>query len=116
MRYDTSGSNTAAITPATASSRVLVMGKAITSGRVFWLKGICVVSNATNGPLRIVDASSGSTATGAVLSINFDPSSGENQVFNFSAPGIRFATAVAGFMDASGSIGIGGITAWGHEE
>ena len=116
MKYATSGRNTAAVSPATASSAALLMGAAVTSGRVFWLRGISVIPNATVGPLRIVDASSGATATGSLLSIFFDPESNVTQVFNIGEPGLRFGTGVVGFMDASGSIGIGGVSCWGHEE
>ena len=116
MKFALSGRNTAAVSPATASSAVLLYGSAVTSGRVFWLRGIAVIPNATVGPLRVIDASSGSTATGSLLSIFFDPGSSDTQVLNIGEPGLRFGTGVAGFLDASGSIGIGGVSCWGYEE
>ena len=114
--YAVSGSNSAAITPATASSAQYVLGKAITSGRVFWLRGLSVAYNATNGPIHLVDASSGATATGAVLSVILDPSSDRNVVLKFAPPGLQFRTGCAAFLDASGSIPIGRISGWGFEE
>ena len=115
MRYSVSGSNTAAINPATASSAQYVLGKAFVTNRKFWLRGVHVAYNATQGPVNIVDASSGATATGAVVSINLDPNVA-NTTVEFSAPGLLFQTGCAAFLDASGSIPIARISGWGYEE
>ena len=118
-KYWVSGSNTAAVTPATASSRVLVMGSAVSSGKSFWLRSLWLRQlNATLGPLDILDASSGATATGCLLRIDLVTATGVTipfTVFNFNEPGIRFGTGVACFMDASGSMAIGDVGAAGYE-
>ena len=116
MKFAVSGANTAAVSPATASSRVLVMGSAVTSGRVFWLRGVSVAYNATFGPVRLVDASSGATATTPLLSIPLEVGKNEPTKVEIGPPGIRFSTGCAAFLDASGSIPIGEISAWGYEE
>ena len=67
-RYAVSGASTVAISPATASSNQSI-GITPTSGRVFWLRGIWVQPEATTGPLHIIDATVGSTATAIALAI-----------------------------------------------
>ena len=118
MRYPVSGSNAAAITPATASARVAVYG--VTSGRVFWLRGVSVAINATNGPLVLLDATVGSTATTPSLVVDLATASGGTPISTivreFAAPGIKFATNCVAMMNASGSIPIGEVTVWGYEE
>ena len=116
MRYAVSGSNTSAVNPATASDAEYVLGKAIKTGRHFWLRGVSIVPNATYGPVHIVDAAVGATATAAVVSIGLNPDSNENVVVQFSAPGLKFTTGCVAFLNASGSIGIGQISGWGYEE
>lgn len=117
-RYPVSGANATALLAATASSNQQVLG--ITSGRVFWLRGISMNNNATTGPLSLKDATVGSTATTPALVVPLvvgsasTPANGN--VFNFGAPGIKFSTGVVAAMDASGSVPIGGITVWGFEE
>lgn len=115
MRYAVSGSNADTINPATASSSVYVLGKAIGTGRDFWLRGVSIAPNATSGPVLLVDATSGATVTGAVVSLNIDPLSNETQVFNFGSPGLKFETGCCAIMSASGSIGVGQISGWGFE-
>ena len=116
MRYAVSGSNSAAITPATASSAQNVLGKVITSGRHFWLRGLSISPNATHGPLNIIDATTGGTATGPVVSIGLDPTVNQSIVVNFGAPGLLFKSGCVARLDASGSIGIGLLSGWGYEE
>lgn len=116
MRYAVSGSNTSAVNPATASDAEYVLGKGIPSGRIFWLRGVSIAPNATFGPVHIVDATVGGTATAAVVSIGMDPNSNQNIRVDFSAPGLRFGTGCCAFLDASGSIAIGHISGWGYEE
>ena len=118
MRYPVSGANAVAITPASASSRVAIYS--ITSGKVFWLRGLSLSVNATTGPLIIMDATVGGTATTpkvtiplAVGSVSEGPAA---YVVRYSPPGIKFSTNCVAMMAASGSIPIGDITVWGYEE
>ena len=125
MRYPVSGANTAAITPATASSRQSI-GVSITAGRVFWLRGVWTTPNATTGPVLIMDATVGSTATGSVLAIALSREAASATVWEgppirdtihtFGVPGIKFATNPVACLEASGSIPIGHIGCFGYEE
>ena len=119
MRYPVSGANTVAISPATASSNQSI-GVSITTGRVFWLRGVWAAPNATTGPVLIMDATVGSTATGSVLviplSIAASTTATPTAVFNFPAPGIKFATNPVAMLEASGSVAIGHIGCFGYEE
>ena len=118
QRFPVSGTNAAALLAATASSNQQIYG--ITSGRVFWLRGISVAPNATTGPLSIKDATVGSTATTPVvvvpmilLAAGVGP---QEYMVNYGAPGIKFSTGVVAMLDASGSVPIGACTVWGFEE
>lgn len=120
MRYPKGGSNAAAILSSTASSVQQVVS--ITSGRVFWLRGISVAFvAATGGQLEIADATVGSTATSAVLIVplqiqtatvyNIRPT-----LLNLGAPGLKFATNVVARTVNATNIPIGNVSAWGFEE
>ena len=120
MRYPVSGVSTVAISPATASSNQSI-GVSITSGRVFWLRGVWTTPNATTGPVHVVDATVGSTATSPTLAIPLEHDSatkvvGPRTIFEYPAPGIKFSTNPVARMSASGSIDAGHIGCWGYEE
>ena len=124
MRYPVSGANATAISPATGTAATggLIALRTLTTGRVFWLRGISVAKNATSGPLNIYDATTAgaTTPTGTTLKLQIPliiAASGPYQVHNFSAPGIKFSdVACAARLDASGSVAVGGVTVWGYEE
>lgn len=115
-RYPVSGSNTVAISPATASSNQLI-GPGIASGRTLWIRSIWFGSNATLGPLMICDATVGSTATGATIALDMVDvaSAGTPNVYNFNEPGVKFTTNPVAMMYASGSIAIGQVGYSGYE-
>ena len=117
VRYPVSGANATAILAATASSNQQIYG--ITSGKVFWLRGLSVAVNATTGPLSLKDATVGSTATTPVLVVDLLVSASVGpvaNVLNLRPPGIKFSTNVVAMLDASGSVPIGRCTVWGYEE
>ena len=120
MRYEVSGSSTVAISPATASSNQSI-GITPNSGRTFWLRGVWVLPNATLGPIYVIDATVGSTATAPALAIPLELDSATVvsvplSVYHYSAPGIKFTTGPVAMMSASGSIAVGNIGCWGYEE
>ena len=120
MRYPVSGANATAILSSTASSAQQV--KSITTGRVFWLRGVAVAFiAATGGQLELADATVGSTATSSVLIVplqlqtatvyNIVPA-----VLNLGAPGLKFATNVVARTVNATNIPIGNVSVWGFEE
>jgi len=114
-----SGSCSAAVSPATASSRVN-LGVSVPSGKTFWLKGVSTSVNATTGPLILTDATVGSTATTPELALPMATAAAVRRegvgYANIGEPGIKFTTDCCGFMAASGSIAIGECTVWGFIE
>lgn len=139
MRYPVSGASTAAISPATASSNQSI-GVSITPGRVFWLRAVWTVPNATSGPLHIIDATVGSTATtpalvlplrlpaktitavtvvtatDTVTAVTTFPLALDKLIHSFSPPGLKFSTNPVARLAASGSIAAGEIGCLGYEE
>ena len=122
-RYAVSGSNSAAIAPATASTLRNVLGKDITSGRVFWLRNIWYGSSGTDGDLLLYDVSAGDNATNgtkkAVLpSFLAAIHSGIARpgYFEWGSPGVKFATGCCVMLAVSGSMGIGTLGGAGYEE
>ena len=154
MRYPRSGTATSVIGPATDVSTggaypgmPTLLSGGITSGRVFWLRGLSLAhdaaTNASTGPINIYDAASGVTATAdPALRLPGPSVSGlpilvtgvltttsivtitsvignvlaNRSVYNFGAPGIKFATGVAAMMDVCGRIPPGHLVVWGYEE
>jgi len=130
MRYPRSGHNAQIIYAATAVSTggagagivpCLLGAGGITSGRVFWLRGVSIMSHASNLPLLFLDQASGATATTLVsLALN-KPVDASGAVlalstFNFSPPGVKFATGISGMLAATGTMPIGHVNVWGYEE
>lgn len=130
MRYSVSGSNTTAVSGGTGGATGLVqylLGKGITTGRVFWLRGIYVSPNGTDAGASIYDASAGSTVDGevAVLRLTGVTSAAVvngSGIWNLPAPGLKFTTGVAVRFDGSGVAtgvctgAIGSLGGWGYEE
>ena len=130
MRYPRSGNNAQIIYAATAVSTggagagivpCLLGAGGITSGRVFWLRGVKIMSHASDLPLLFLDQASGATATTLVsLALNKAVAvSGAMltpMVFNFGPPGIKFTTGISGMLDSSGTMAIGHVNVWGYEE
>ena len=130
MRYPRSGNNAQIIYAATAVSTggagagivpCLLGAGGITSGRVFWLRGVSIIGHTSELPLLFLDQASGATATTLIsLALNKPVAvSGArvvSAVYDFGPPGIKFATGISGMLEASGTIAIGGVNVWGYEE
>lgn len=78
---------------------------------------LIIGANATTGPVLIIDATVGSTASGATIALSCvtTASTGTVQVHNFNEPGVKFSTNPVARMYASGSIPIGQIGYCGYE-
>ena len=123
MRYAVSGHATASILGPTGTL-ISVLGRNVTTGRAFWLRGISVkptTSDGTaNGAIKIYDASHGSNTTSATGAMSLPAATGvqfNTGIFNFPAPGIKFTTGVCLAYNTCGvTTATGGIACWGYEE
>ncbi len=118
-RYPVSGTNATAILGATASSPQTI--KSITSGRIFWLRGISIARDDNGGDLDLRDIAAGTaTATTPVLRLPIASATGLTglrSVLEFAPPGIKFSTNVSGASSgAASNQSIGAVTVWGYEE
>jgi len=70
--------------------------------------------------LPILVTAVGVLTTTSIVTITVSSTVGDflanRAVYNFGAPGIKFATGVAAMMDASGRIPPGHLVVWGYEE
>ena len=130
MRYPRSGHNAQIIYAATDVSTggagagivpCLLGAGGITSGRVFWLRGVSIMSHTSDLPLLFLDQASGATGTTLIrLALNKAISASGARVtpiaFNFGPPGIKFSTGITGMLESSGTMAIGAVNVWGYEE
>ena len=121
MRYSVSGANTTALDEASAAPNLL-LGKAIATGRILWLRSAWFYNAAAEDILWIMDTAT-STATSAVTNIRFPIpcASGITTVVEFPAPGLKFSTACVVSLDGTSgvlgaSVGIGKAGGLGYEE
>lgn len=120
MRYPVSGTNATAILGATASSPQNVLD--ITTGKVFWLRGVSIARNDDGGDIDFRDVAAGTaTATAPVLRVPIVSATGLAggawHTYEFSPPGIKFSTNVSAVSSgAASNQSIGAITVWGYEE
>ena len=118
--YAVSGKNTAAIAPATASSNVSILGlTSLPTNRAFWLSQLAVTpvdtSGATTGPIHVLDASAGSTATGFSLVLPCPMFGRGDSILQLQFnPPLKFGTNVVARMAASGEVPIGYISVNGY--
>ena len=125
MRYAVSGNATASLLPVSGNNLVSVLGRNVTTGRAFWLRGIALKPTTSLSDVWLFDASAGTPATGdaattkypaliipAATGVQFN-----NGVWNFPAPGIKFTTGVCAAYNTCGvTTATGGIACWGYEE
>ncbi len=112
---------------------VYAMGRAVTSGRTFWLRGINFSNASANAVFNLFDGTEGNTASTSTRRMGLTTASGglvlasggsnrTNTAFTFAAPGIKFTTGccVAREATAQGAAttlwGPGTISAYGYEE
>ena len=119
-RYAISGSTVSTIEPTTGSKRN-ILGKAITSGRVFWLRNIWYGSSGTDGDLRLYDASAAATVTTPVAVLpsylaGVHSGLARPGYFEWGPPGLKFSTGCVADLAVSGSIAAGAVGGAGYEE
>jgi hypothetical protein len=129
-RYSISGSNSAILNgtveatgstydPTALMGGQYALGRAVTTGRKFYLRGISVHNPTTAVPLALYDATAGAHATTATRKMVIQAASGNHTKVEFAAPGLRFQTGLCIAREstaASGSFGPGRVTGWGYEE
>jgi len=123
MRYPVSGTATKEVPPNTSAGATAVTTLlSITSGRVFWLRGLYLKGSATGALIEVYDATAQTTATTQTIRLRIHPAVATGQgclVRNFSAPGIKFNNSyVIAKGSASGATDYlpGSMAVWGYEE
>lgn len=119
-RYEVSGANSVAISEATLAGHNLI-GKAISTGRVFKLRTAWVYNAVSEFILTISDCATSSSATGlaSATTVGRLPivcASGVTTQVDIPEPGLKFATGCVATFDASGTIAIGDCGGAGYEE
>ncbi len=123
MRYAVSGHATASILGPTGTL-ISLLGKPVTPGRAFWLRGLALkrtTSDGTSyGAIKIFDASHGTNTTSATGALGIPAATGvlfNTGIWEFPAPGIKFTTGVCAAYNTCGvTTATGGIACWGYEE
>lgn len=120
MRYPISGNNTVTLNGTASLAGQALLGRNLTTGRVFWLREAWIYNASTGNILALFDASVGTTyaATAALFRVVAD---GPNEMTKvaFAAPGLKFATNCAIAREAttvSGAFAAGSCGGSGYEE
>ena len=119
-RYAISGTNVSTIEPVTGTKRYL-LGKAFSSGRVFWLRSIWYGSSGTDGDLWLFDASAAATVTTPTVVLpsylaGVHSGLARPGYFEWAPPGLKFSTGLVAALAASGSLTAGEAGGAGYEE
>ena len=119
MRYAISGGLAAAIDEASGAGAHL-LGKAITSGRVLWLKSAWFYNTGAELKVSLEDATSSATHKPTTGKMTLACASGRTTMIDIPSPGIKFINSCRVIADASlaatGVIGIGDGGGCGYEE
>lgn len=125
-RFPLSGYNTTAMVAKSTSctSCIDTVGTsklAVSSGRVFWLRGIVITNEhaTTGGAIELWDEAEAGTPTTPTtanqrLTVYVGPT--ETVALDFPAPGIKFITGVCGTAEATATVNAFGIQCFGYEE
>ena len=125
MRFPVSGVATQAVPLNTSTGATgITTVHSITSGHVFWCRGIAVNNTGSAGTLEVYDATAQTTATGQDIAalIDMGPSPTASaatpaKVIGYPAPGLKFSNNyVLVRMAATQTIAIGGVSVFGYEE
>jgi len=117
MRYPKVGYNDTALD---ANARAILEPDRLTSGRVFWLKGL-VISNEHATGIAVVEiwneeeAGTPTTPTTANQRLNVQVGPGDTVVVEFPGPGVKF-TAGPTATQSGGTVGAYSVYASGYEE
>lgn len=125
MRYAVSGHATAAILQVSGQNLVSILGRNVTTGRAFWMRGCLFKNTASLSAIWVFDCSAGTPATGDAATTKYPsliiPAATGIQfntgVFDFPAPGVKFTTGVCAAANVSNATtATGGLSVWGYEE
>jgi len=113
MRYAKSGYNDEALT--TTAKQILTPG--ITSGRVFWLRGVVITETGgtVDATVKIYDQAEGTAVAANQRVPNLICSMGKTTTVEFPAPGIKFVTDVTATV-SGGAVAAYNAVAIGYEE
>jgi len=108
---------------------VYAMGRGVTTGRNFWLRGVSIQNASGPAVFCFFDGTEGGTATSTTRRVELLAASGPSVAgvktttyYNFAAPGIKFATGCVAARDCTNQgaattlFGPGSISAYGYEE
>ena len=119
MKYPISGQNTVTLDYAATITGQALMGRNLTSGRTFWLRGVNVWTASTGTILSLQDATVG-TAYSATRAVAFiEAASGSPTLVTYPAPGLKFSTGVCISRIAttvSSEFAVGTVGGIGYEE
>ena len=124
-RYPLSGYNDDAMTAKTTVYSCIntlgVQKLGVTTGRVFWLRGLVVTNEhaTTGGAFELWDQAEAATpaagtAANQRLTVYIGPT--ETVALDFPAPGIKFITGVSGSAEATMTVNAYGVQCTGYEE
>ncbi len=131
MRYAVSGALATALAEVTGPAQNL-LGKAITTGRVFWLKSLWALATASGGSIMLMDQVVSATATSVestsrfrmlVASTKYNATdmglypTGLFGKVDFPSPGLKFSLGCAvGLEGGCTALAIGHAGGMGYEE
>lgn len=96
-----------------------LLGEALPSGRVLWLRSIFAHDASAAIALQLFDATAGSDATATTRRLLLQCASGQLSVLDIPEPGLKFSTGCVVCKDttgASGSFPIGSVGGSGYYE
>ena len=119
-RYPRFSYNDEALAPAVGTEARQLLQGGVTTGRVFWLRGISATNtDAAAGDLWIYDEVTEAAPTATNQRLELYISATSTMKFEFAAPGIKFVTGVNAGTAAhalDGAFAAYGVTIWGYEE
>lgn len=116
-KYPRSSYNDQAIIDSATAARHLLQG-GVTTGRVFWLRGMKVSNPGIASVLNLFDSTTEGAAPAADLQrLQVTIAATSTNQFDFGYPGIKFVTGIiAGETAALATLQAYGISVWGYEE
>ena len=119
MRYPISGSNTVTLDGTANLTGQALLGRNLSTGRVFWLRQVRVWNASAGNILALFDASVGTTYAATAALARIEAATGGVTRVSFDAPGLRFYTNCLIARNAttvSGAFAAGSVGGSGYEE
>ena len=121
MRYAIMGNCTDSLSDVVTAGKNL-LGRALTAGRVLWLRSAHFYDVSAAGTIALYDISQGGATADEKRRISVPCASGRTTMVEFPSPGLKFSTGCVAFREttatagASGSFPPGSIGGAGYEE